>query len=313
MHNLSIFKSIFWTICLFAGELFAQSPLTVRQVFDFNVGDEFHYNTSGYGNFMAYGSYRLYVLNKTISVNNDTITYRFHINKLNQILSQSGQIIDTLYQTQLLDVSYYDLDSSIILQNFYTDASYNSYLNRYNQLASIDSSCLNALSFFDSLENWQLDNINHNSYRCSITEQFNTCNFNSYYSIGIRFAEGIGIVSKGRTQGGSYSSGSSEVMFFYRKGNVSVGTPNNLLVPVDLAEYENLKIFPNPADNSIFIKADESLTGSKFQIFNYAGLEVHFDRISGETTQIDITDLPSGLYYVKFEAYNKGNMKFLKK
>jgi hypothetical protein len=282
-------------------------------VFDFNIGDEFHYNTSGYGNFIAYGSYRLCVLDKMISANNDTITYRIHKNELNQILSQTGQITDTIYQTQIYDLSYYDLDSSIKSQNFYYDASFNRYLNRYNELASIDSSCLSSLSFYDSLENWQLANVGHNSYQSSLLEQTNSCNFNIFYSNSIRFAEGLGMVSSGRTYSSGFTTGSSENMVFYRKGNVSVGTPNNLLLPIEFSAPENLIIFPNPADNSIFIKSDESIIGSTFQIFNYAGVEVHFGRISEETTQLDITDFPSGFYFVKFEAFKKGTMKFLKK
>jgi hypothetical protein len=60
------------------------------------------------------------------------------------------------------------------------------------------------------------------------------------------------------------------------------------------------------------MKSDESIFGSTFQIFNYAGLEVYFGRFSEETTQIDITDFLSGFFFIKFEAFKKELLSFPK-
>jgi hypothetical protein len=72
--------------------------------------------------------------------------------------------------------------------------------------------------------------------------------------------------------------------------------------------YEtNLKLFPNPASNSITI--EHPVTGQKidgiFTIYGNAGQQVMRQKANGLKSEIDVADLPSGVYFVKLDSNNK--------
>ena len=72
----------------------------------------------------------------------------------------------------------------------------------------------------------------------------------------------------------------------------------------ELAEIEAL-VFPNPAQNYIFINTKEPIT--KVQILNFNG-QVILEQNSGE---IDVERLASGTYIIK--GYTSTNGRFTKK
>jgi hypothetical protein len=58
-----------------------------------------------------------------------------------------------------------------------------------------------------------------------------------------------------------------------------------------------VRIYPNPASSSIIVESDELLPNSYFTLYNFHGQEVLHQRITEENTIIDISRLPSGLYF----------------
>ncbi|MEZ4853773.1 S8/S53 family peptidase [Flavobacterium sp.] len=75
-----------------------------------------------------------------------------------------------------------------------------------------------------------------------------------------------------------------------------------------------LTIFPNPATNSIFIQSyDESYIGSTIIIYNTLGQNVLQSKLDSKETQLDISKLQSGLYWVEINNLSKKtNLKFIK-
>lgn len=330
MHNISIAKSILCIVCLFAGELFAQSALTVRQVFDFNIGDEFHFSTSSYGNYTSNGGIRMYILDKTVSAANDTIMYQIHMNRFGQnINQQTGQLIDTVYQTRIYESTYYDLDSSLRQLSYSNNPS--SYLKYYSlyytyntELANleynisqglIDSSCINNfnLYFSDTLINWQLDTVNHNSYFASYIENVNpNCNLFNMVSYSQRFAEGLGSVAFSESVSGGPYYGSSHNMVYYRKGTTEVGTPIDNLVPTEEITLPEFNIFPNPVSDVINLISGVDYIGSDFTIYNLSGIALISGKISDKIHAISTTILLPGHYFLKLHNKASQTYKFLK-
>jgi hypothetical protein len=73
---------------------------------------------------------------------------------------------------------------------------------------------------------------------------------------------------------------------------------------------ENFKIFPNPATTKLNIDIPSSDV-SKISINNYLGQTVYKGI---NQTQIDIANLPSGLYFITIElGQNTITQKFIKK
>ena len=71
-----------------------------------------------------------------------------------------------------------------------------------------------------------------------------------------------------------------------------------------------MKIYPNPATESIFISV-QSNEEQKIQIFNAMGLLLKDISIT-HTMQIDITDLTSGIYFVRLKNRLQHTQKFIK-
>ncbi|MEO5673568.1 MAG: sulfatase-like hydrolase/transferase [Chitinophagales bacterium] len=78
-----------------------------------------------------------------------------------------------------------------------------------------------------------------------------------------------------------------------------------LVNPVVNREAENegpgeINIFPNPADDILFINNPENQT-VHFRLFNCFGEEICQRRLSGEQEQLLVKNLPEGIYYIRIE------------
>jgi acetyl esterase/lipase len=75
----------------------------------------------------------------------------------------------------------------------------------------------------------------------------------------------------------------------------------------------SFKIFPNPAQQSIAINANKQLVKEeRINVNNALGKKVLSDYISKEKTFINISNLPDGLYYIRFDDQPFVVRKFIK-
>ncbi len=78
----------------------------------------------------------------------------------------------------------------------------------------------------------------------------------------------------------------------------------------DVLVYDEIVLYPNPTTGMIHIKHDEKL--KNIQIFDMVGKLVVNQSCEGETeTNIDLSNLPNGVYHVKAVGYN--SIKVIKK
>ncbi len=63
---------------------------------------------------------------------------------------------------------------------------------------------------------------------------------------------------------------------------------------------ENINIYPNPANSFVNIKAETEITNIK--IFNYLGQQVIYVNKNTNITQIDVSNLNSGVYFMKIKT-----------
>ncbi len=73
---------------------------------------------------------------------------------------------------------------------------------------------------------------------------------------------------------------------------------------------EQIKIYPNPARNSIFI---ESLKNGKMEVLNLQGQLVLSGALSQTTTEVNVTDLSKGVYFIKVTADKEVSIKKIMK
>ena len=82
-------------------------------------------------------------------------------------------------------------------------------------------------------------------------------------------------------------------------------------------KYDNQNsvfVFPNPAEDRIFLKASYTLIGLQFKIVDISGKIVHQGVLSDETSNINIAHLEPGMYYLMIEHEDTKNqaLKFVK-
>ena len=90
-------------------------------------------------------------------------------------------------------------------------------------------------------------------------------------------------------------------MYFYKSGTAGVGTN----------ELFNVSVFPNPASNTVKLRADETIT--RAEVYNILGKKVRSFNVNATSTSFNISDLNAGIYLLKYEINNKvGTTRFVK-
>ena len=74
---------------------------------------------------------------------------------------------------------------------------------------------------------------------------------------------------------------------------------NNNVGMNDLSQDNLFSVFPNPAQRVINVKADIGLIGSLYMVYNHIGKALLTGKLSAEITNIDLGNLPAGIYLVK--------------
>ena len=71
-------------------------------------------------------------------------------------------------------------------------------------------------------------------------------------------------------------------------------------------------IYPTPANDILYFKADATLINADYAINDYLGKTLLVGKIKSENTSIDIKNLPKGIYYLSIGGYLKNVMKIIK-
>lgn len=82
---------------------------------------------------------------------------------------------------------------------------------------------------------------------------------------------------------------------------------------IEVSDNNVLAVYPNPAMDEINIKVTSKLIGNSFKVFDPIGKIVLSGVIRNEITQVDLSNLSSGLYMVNVGDSKKQSFKFIKK
>lgn len=260
-------------INFFSIKVKGQSMLTNRQVYDFNINDEFQYGS--YNNFPLKNIDRIKIIGKHFSLNNDTVFYTVH---------HDGYYTTMNYSPWPPHIEY----------TFWV----NNELEFYTNLDSLIS---------QSYNNWPIDSCNSFHDTLYYASQF--CGTKVYeYSRCVNccfegqgfndiFGEGLGLVyhhyllpAQGEEE--------ENTMIYYKKDTIVCGTPDNTTVEtVSIIEYgktkENIVLYPNPATNKLNLANITHLT--TISIYDMFGKLV-METITECNTTLDINKLTHGVY-----------------
>lgn len=248
--------------------------INAYEIYDFNIGDEFHY--SGYfgNNYKEYSISK--ILSRTDSIDatlKKIIIYRLEI-KSACYCPYGGPPLEFRY-----NVGYDTLlvDSNNILNKM----SSKFYNTSHVKLENLNTKTISI---------WDAYRINGFENNCMTREYRGSVYTDRTYK------KGLGLFSY---EAYSYN----KYMVYYKKDTLEWGNPINLSDYVGIANKQNLlfKMYPNPAESILLISSNDlKLTSVEF--YNLEGKLVFSNQINSIHNYIDIGSLSKGFYVVKLTS-----------
>jgi hypothetical protein len=263
-------------ISILAGLIFsltitAQDLMTIGEVFDYSIGDEFH--ISGFADGQPPNADRIKIIDKYYSANNDSLFYIRNHDSYHTTILMEPPYLEYHFWTVIDTVFYTNLDSSITHYKYWT--SYDTTMVKYDTINHISE------EYCDSLVN---------GYDCEIGE------FEPIYYVGL-YGKGLGRVKDYYYQPAEYS-GFNNVLFYYKKNGVSCGTPDTTTVSVsEIIINPEIKIYPNPTEK--YFTIDFKTNGqSNLKIYNAGGKLLISQTIEEKSNYINCSSLTTGFYVI---------------
>ncbi len=154
----------------------------------------------------------------------------------------------------------------------------------------------------DEYEWMKVDSIRYLEWGGSIRKHW----FFSYYGIFITWVEGVGSLENFSCPAGYLNSLSESLLCFYENENVVYHSPSHTDcyvytgVPSIKKNQEFINIFPNPATNKLTLNTyNFQLLPFTFQLYDMQGSIQREGKITNMQAEINVVDLPRGLYVLK--------------
>lgn len=255
----------------------AQPLMTIGEVFDFEIGDEFQTKWDGWHTGI-YGprTDRYKVIGKSYSTNSDTVFYT--------MIKDGYQWVDLPPAT----CNYW----SYTITSFYTH---------------LDS----AISYYDDRFLMFPNNLHYSGPDCGIVSM-NGWNYNwASYDWWKTYGKGLGLISEGYIQ---IPTGSWTNLFYYKKNGIPCGTPDLTGVGIDeKVSVSDFTITPSYATTSIHLKNRSNQPKYQCELFNSVGQLISQTEFFGEDNDLFISYFKTGLYVIHILYGNRqATLKFIK-
>ena len=242
--------------------------LTIREVYDFEVGDEFHYKLTSNGQSTP-NAERITITAKEYSVDSSSLTYTYiHDNYFTTV---SNQHLDYHF-------SQYTSQQELIALNL-----------TMLSVTTVDSAIRSLTIYYDSLCHEPV-----NGFYIMDKRDFEPSS--DYYEYG----KGLGLVIY--EYGGEGPS--ENTMFYYKKQGITCGTPDLTTSTDKFDEPENLKVYPNPASEFLTIEMGVPLPFD-LVICDLSGKIVYSQNNSESRMIINVSGIHKGIYLLKIQSGNQ--------
>ena len=284
--------------------------ITWPDIFNFNVGDVFHYTGFYEENGWMQVNWKSIqtVLQKKVYGNYDTIFYTIQSCTRNNYSTYSSFSTDTITETYVNGMYNYSPEPPGLPDEFIPHYSGSDPYGAggYATLFSAN----------DGSFNGRLTKISCPNYYSRVTGCWNYGLFEAFGAV--QYTRGLGITFSvsGEIDPDGPTATQSELVY-YKQGPESWGTPVGTdcssLAGIDDSNKTGdsfLQLFPNPASHMIMIY---SPANGLLGIFNLSGQQVLQQNITVPATTLDISTLPSGVYIVRLVGKEGVEMgKFIK-
>jgi hypothetical protein len=247
---------------------FSQELMTIGEVFDFSINDEFHYT---HNNDSPPNGRRIKITDKYYSTNSDTVFYDILIDRY---FLDFGQSMEDWFYHQIIEtetISYSNLDSCIttLWMSYDPDMAY------YDTIIEYSTEFCNTLI---------------NGYSCGY--------FGVKSSNSLTYGKGIGVVGTWESVPEGYSYYND--LIYFKKGDNICGTPDTTLwTKSPVKSFQSVKIFPNPANSRIYIEMQNDQLPAEFLLYSTDGKLVFKEEIVQTRQQISLDGMRQGVYFYR--------------
>ena len=299
-YGLSEIYDIYWTPYdtihyTLAGKTTPQlgvQPFTWQDVYNFDVGDEFHYD--GYYHYNDQGPYWhsiKKILAKTVYGNNDSVVYQIEFCE-KKWFSMPPPSIQVTYDTVYEKYNFIQLSNDLTMQRLPDEFVSTWELSpRYGR----------QISTFHNRPVQTYDDFAYMYYHDThcYSDPFEGGQNVHYYS------PELGLTGFSHTEGPVPWINNQEFLVYYKKGTETWGTPVstdcNSLVDIPQIPFQGkpvVKIIPNPIETQGTIIVENCFPGDqlKFDLFDYLGRKIVNFQITSGFSNFSRENFPSGLY-----------------
>lgn len=287
---------------LFSLTLNAQDTLLIKDVFDYNIGDEFQtVFLKGYDGYIQTRLVqRITILNKYFSSNIDTVYYVRYIDEYyySPQYQQEDQLIWNYSFRKYSDtLSYSDLDSTIFYYMLYR-STYKHLIVNYFDDYHPDYDIADTLLYFNN----NLCGAESNGIRLF--------SFSTY--LAMHFTRGLGFTE--------YMYGLEECptcapdeykLFYYKKNNIECGSKDLTFLQPKQSTTDGIIIYPNPTNHNCRISIENYDKPISVELYNSSMQLISRNSIENGELILYMDELPKGLYYVKIKSKNRNSIKKL--
>jgi hypothetical protein len=269
---------------------------TLKEIFDFNVGDEFNYEKELWDAMYGIDDHFLNFKITNKEIKGDTIIYKFDGEMPASIITLSGYNPFS-YNNKTITDSIMLIDSSSNYLNLCKDSLIeigkimdNDTITIYskigiNEFYSKPSKYLG--NYFFNITSYDVDNLY--IYSNDQLERYDGGDYTEIYSVG------LGLIYQYHFH---FESSTTLVLASYIKGGGTTKMFSSTNFPL---QTNNIKLFPNPARNRLSIKGGDGVKVNSLTIIDNLG-RVVLATSANQTTDIDISNLACGIYFVEINT-----------
>ncbi|MCB0806943.1 MAG: T9SS type A sorting domain-containing protein [Bacteroidales bacterium] len=267
---------LFWIISFLlisSTTLNGQELMTIGEVFDYHIGDEFHF--MGQHPEQPPNADRITIIDKYYSSAGDTLLYVQAVDGYQSFVEWEPEphLVYTFWKDTVITwVSNLELT-----------------IDQYDEGFQYDTSIYTSDQYCNTLMN-----------ECNyFVGEFEPDHYINTYG------RGLGRTHAYLEQMG-YMIAYDQQMFYYNKDGVECGTPDTITVGIqEIMDEVIFSIYPNPASTFVCIKPVAGNEAFHCKLFNAAGTVLKTFNLAHSAYTLDIRDLPKGIYFVSY-AGSKG-------
>ena len=260
------------TFCVFSFTSIAQEFMTIGEVFDFEIGDEFQFEGRGLNE--PPNADRITIIDKYYSADSSTVFYiRYHDSYYVYI---ENNVAHYHFWTETDTVYYSDLNTAINQSNYWVsgDTTMVNYI-LINTWAEV---------YCDSLTNGYFYTINN----------FEPVNYSKLYG------KGLGLVRDYYNNPAEYTMFDNE-LFYYQKNGLGCGIPDSTTVSIlEIKSADNFNLFPIPTSDFLNIENKKNLKVESIILTNINGQIIK--QYETNVNRLNLSDLTSGIYFLKIKS-----------